>query len=125
MQVVRLDPADPKPRWLRGDTLFRSGEYARALVDYDKAIRLDSTSHDYFYSRAIVHTYLYQCDNAIAVLTEAIQLSQESPVTASYYYRDRAKIHRARGDYGKAEADLANVHELFPELFASLSQDLE
>jgi Flp pilus assembly protein TadD len=124
-EAVRLDPADPETRWDRGRALTYISEDVRALADFDEAIRLDRTKHRYFSWRANVHVRLGQLDHAIADLTEAIQLSQNLPFTASDYYGARAKIHRARGDYGKAGADLAKVRELNPELFARLSQVLE
>jgi tetratricopeptide (TPR) repeat protein len=77
------------------------GAHAKAIADYDEAIRRGSTGGTVYLSRGIAHHESGDYDKAIADFDEAIRRDPEN----SGGYNNRAMSHRKKGDLTAAIAD--------------------
>ena len=88
-----------------------TGDYYKAIVDYDKAIELDPKNAITYRSRGYAYYRIGIYDKAIADYDKAIELDPEDAAT----YHNRGDIYREKGEYDKAIADYSKVIELDPE----------
>ena len=72
-------------------------EFERALPDLDQAILLDPTDCRAFFARGVVHLQRKKLDLAVADLTQAIQLGQNTSWNKAVAYYFRAKAYLLRG----------------------------
>jgi tetratricopeptide (TPR) repeat protein len=95
----------------RGLALRRQGEFERAIVEYNEAIRLAPERPDGYQGRASVFVDLGQREHAVADWDAAIawydRMIVNSPDNAYAYlgraglYRDKGELDRAIADYGE------------------------
>ena len=89
----------------RGLTELETGEYDRAIADFDASIRLDSTSASTFNNRASAWYAKGDLDRAMVDFDRAIQLD---PAYA-FAYHNRGEIWRDKGDFSRAIADYSKA----------------
>ena len=88
----------------RGNGYQDSGEYDRAIQDYDQAILLEPDSALAFYNRGNAYDSKGEYDRAIADYDLVIQLAPEGD-HAYYAYYGRGYAYSAKGEYDRAIKD--------------------
>ncbi len=86
----------------------KKGNYAKAIADYDQAIRLGPPSAFSWQNRGISKRAIGDLDGALADINEAIRLDPTLPQPLT----SRALIWRAKGDLDRAIADLTEAIRL-------------
>jgi tetratricopeptide (TPR) repeat protein len=79
----------------RGALLLQTGQFERAMADYNRAVALNPNSHEAFFGRGNVFRRMGDLDHAVSDFSRAIALS---PNQVNYY--------GARGDAFSAKGDL-------------------
>jgi tetratricopeptide (TPR) repeat protein len=95
--------------YLRGSAYGERSDYAKALADYDEAIRLNPANYDIFISRGLIYEAKGDKERAIADYTEAIRLN---PKLASIYFT-RANAYEDKGEHDLAYADYTEAIKLY------------
>lgn len=96
----------------RGEALRKQGEYARAIREYDAALRLDPKLGHAWNNRGLAKAALGDTKGALPDYDEAIRLD---PALAAPF-ANRAVIWAGRGEYAKAVADYDAATRLNREL---------
>lgn len=102
-----LQELDPPPKQkvailvMRGMSFEYKFDPARALEDYDEAVRIGPGQPGGYWARSRVHAKAGRLDQAIEDIDEAIRLKPQHFMM----YRDRGKFFRLRGDFAAALAD--------------------
>ena len=117
----------------RGVEWRLKGDYARALSDYDEAIRLDPKYADAYYDRCVAYNRQQKYDLALPDCSEAIEIGpaedalsatgQEkltSDRSKSDYYAQRGVAYHGRQEIDRAIADYSEALRLYPKNFVAL-----
>ena len=97
--AIRADPNDAKAFARRAQAFDEKEDYARALADYDEAVRLEpGNASNFFYRHLITRYHIHRPDQALDDLNNAIRLDPSQPL----YYECRGALL-----YKKAEDQLA------------------
>lgn len=97
-------------RTLRGRDLRESGEYDRALAEYDRAVELDPEQERAYFGRGFTHKLRHEFDAALADLDRAHELDPDADRVLAL----RGETHRLRGDHEAAIADLDRAIAMDP-----------
>jgi tetratricopeptide (TPR) repeat protein len=109
-QAIRLNPGNARAWADRGDARMESGDYERALDDYDVAIGLDPDNPFTLTSRSDTLRCLERYDEALADAIHAIELEPGSPELLA----SRAILYRDMGRHQEAIADIDQALRLDP-----------
>jgi len=119
MVLVGLLPTladeNPKDAWAyinRGDARMAKGDYAKAIADYDEAIRLNPKDRWAYITRGNARMEIGDHAKAIADFGEAIRLNPKDDSA----YINRGIVWMSKGDYAKAIADYDEAIRLNPKL---------
>jgi TonB family protein len=93
--------------------LSNTGEYLRALKDFDKALSMQPDNGDFYYSRAVVHDRLGNTDSAFADLAKAVGLIS-SEFGRSVAFARRAEILHKQGKLDESIKDYSQAIRLAP-----------
>jgi|SRR5665213_2878645 len=96
----------------RGNSYADKGETAKAIADYDQAIKHDPTRDDAFAGRGVQYYSLHDYQHAKQDLDAAIRLDPDSALV--WAWRSRAK--QRLGDTSGANADMLHAHSLDPDV---------
>jgi tetratricopeptide (TPR) repeat protein len=97
--------------WIyKGYTAVENGKYKEAIVNYTKAIRLDSSFSEAFRYRATAYCYLKSYNEALADFDCAIKLDPEDAAS----YNGRGAIYEELGIFKVAIKDYAKAVEILP-----------
>jgi tetratricopeptide (TPR) repeat protein len=102
--ALGLDPGFSLGYAARGNAYREAGDYPRALVDCDAALRFGDEAALYS-TRGLVHHGQGSFGRAVADFTEAIRREPNNAV----YYENRAAAYRGAGDEANAAADEERV----------------
>lgn len=94
----------------RGHMKYDAGDYSGALVDYERAARVQPNVSEFHYWRAIALMKLNRNADAIAGFTQA--LDRDPKHISSRFYRGNMRV--AQGDHAGGRADYERVLELDP-----------
>lgn len=94
----------------RGDVYYAMNDMSRAIDDYSRAIRLDSTRDRAFFGRGMALGRTGRIDEGLADLTVYIKRHPDSSVA----YTKRGVRNIWKGDVQAAERDLTRAIELDP-----------
>lgn len=83
-----------------------------ALLNYDKAVKLDSNNMAYYYNRACCYRLLEQYDEAVKDYT--IVINSDSLDAVAYY--ERGICYNRTGSYQKALDDFNNAIKIKPSI---------
>ncbi|MFE0135022.1 tetratricopeptide repeat protein [Streptomyces sp. NPDC059037] len=97
-------------RTLRGRELRESGEYDRALVEYDRAVELDPAQERAYFGRGFTHKLREEYAAALADLDRAYELDPDADRVLAL----RGETHRLLGDFDAAIRDLDGAIERDP-----------
>ncbi|MEO1169255.1 MAG: tetratricopeptide repeat protein [Pseudomonadota bacterium] len=97
----------------RGILYVRSGDYVRAIADYDRAIELDGTEPEAYLNKglALLHQRRATAD-VVSLLTTAIEHGTREPALAYY---GRGVAHELNGDIPAAYYDIRRATDIDPE----------
>ena len=93
----------------RGDVLINLKKYDRALLDYNKALRLDSTYVATINNRGMLYDLMGENELAIIDFSKSIELDS---VMAAYSLNNRANCYRKLKQFEKAKMDVERSIEL-------------
>ena len=101
----------------RGYVYDELGQHARAIKDYDEAIRLEPDNETAFGLRGNAYRKMGQYARAVQDFDEAIRLQTPDyePDYASVYY-ERSLAEGAMGKTTAADADLAKARSIDPDV---------
>ncbi|WP_052050043.1 tetratricopeptide repeat protein [Leptolyngbya sp. KIOST-1] len=109
-QALQLDAAAADYRLNRGLALYRTGQYAQALVDNTQVLAAHPKDYRAFYNRGLVRVALHDFQRAIADFDQAAALASD-PDALGDIYDDRglaklmaAQPQAALGDFDQALA---------------------
>jgi tetratricopeptide (TPR) repeat protein len=108
-------------------------DYARAISDYDEAIRLDPDYADAYYNRCVAYNRQKKYELALADCSKAIELGPSANAlnatgeeklsndrSSSDYFTQRGIAYRARQEINRAIADYSEALRLYPRNVAAL-----
>jgi tetratricopeptide (TPR) repeat protein len=87
---------------LRGDIHKKSGDYGKAIADYNQAIKLDPERLDAYQKRANTYEETGDYEKAIADWTHALKIAS---YISSVIYGHRGRVYMKLGDYKNATKD--------------------
>jgi tetratricopeptide (TPR) repeat protein len=90
---------------LRGGIYYETGDYDRAIPEFDTAIQLDPKSLEFLRLRAAIFDKLGQYDQAIADCNRMIAIAPND----SEPYRERAGEYQHEGDFPNAIEDVGEA----------------
>ncbi len=109
LQGSRMDMYIP----YRGNSYYETGQYTKAITDFNTAIINNPTASDVFVSRSYAFNAIGQYDRAIADADQAIKLSPRSGATEAF--DSRGDAHFLKGDFAGAINDYDEALKLWPE----------
>jgi lipoprotein NlpI len=95
----------------RGNAYQNKGDYARAIADYDQAIRLNSESALLFYNRGSAYQHRGDYERAIQDYEQAIRLDP----TSARAITSRGRVNHLKGNYEQAIKDYDEAIVLDPD----------
>ena len=98
----------------RGRTYHAKGDYARAIADYDQAIKLNPKAANALMNRGSAYADQGNYSRAIADFDQAIRLNPQN----GYAFYNRGNTYKAQGDSARAIVDFDQAIRLNPQ-FAS------
>jgi TonB family protein len=113
-EAIRLDSRLATGYACRGGVLSNTGDFLKALKDFDQALNLQPDNGDFFYSRAQVHDRIGNTDQALADLSKAVQLI-ESELGKSIAFALRARIYDKLGRFDESIKDYTEAIRLAPD----------
>ncbi len=100
-------PTDARTYYHKGNNLFESGDYDKAIENYNMAIILNPTFSEAYFNRGLSYYNLKNFDKSISDYTKATELDPKNPVIfnnrGDAYYR-KQDFQNAIVDYDKALA---------------------
>jgi tetratricopeptide (TPR) repeat protein len=87
----------------RGNAYQTNKDYARAVADYDAALRLDASLAHTYLNRALAFKGEGEYERALADANKALELAPDDPVSL----RGRGDIYVARGKKSQGDLDAA------------------
>ena len=105
-----LASTNAKVSFNKGLAFARAGDWDRAILEYDRAIKLDPFGAEAYNHRGSAYFFKGDKQKAIADYTQAIQLDPKHAVALT----NRGKVRRAMGDHKGAIADLTKAIEIEP-----------
>jgi tetratricopeptide (TPR) repeat protein len=103
----------------RGVMLLRNRSYAAALLDIDKAIRLEPKLGEAYVNRGVLLMADRRYEEALAEMNRGMDLGVDEPAKAFY---NRALVHESLNDAKSAFLDYRRAQELAPEWSAPTRQ---
>ena len=107
--AIRIDPTQPEFFDNRGLDLAGNGDYARAIADYDEAIKIHPEAK-FLTNRGDAYQATKDYDRAIADYNEALKLDPKFQRA----YNNRGAAWRKKGDRARALQDYAEAVRLNP-----------
>jgi len=107
-EAIRLQPETASGYEYRAHAWIRQREFEAAVGDLDEAIRLEPRNSGAHLYRGCALKELERPEEALKSLNEALRLDPENVVAL----QTRASLQQERGEYDRAEEDLANAGEL-------------
>ncbi len=95
----------------RAKLYFNQKKYDLALLDYNRAIGMDSTEGEYYINRGAVYALTNILPKALEDFNKGIELT---PGHANGY-KNRSLIYQALGQWANAESDITTYLEMHPE----------
>lgn len=83
--ALRENPTDPSLFADRAMLLYEMGSYDNAIVDFQRAITLDSTNIDYYHSLSNVYLDYFRSRSALQTLEKALEISDNAIPTLLKY----------------------------------------
>ena len=102
----------------RGYVYFAKKDYARAIADYDRAIKVDPKDALIYHNRGLAYSDTRDFDRAIADFSEAIKLDPNYAVALN----KRGIAYYAKRDYDRAIADFERGGPARPEICRGVLQ---
>lgn len=112
-RYVAMFPHKAEPYYHRGNSYFFNGEYALAINDFARAIKLDpnyDSNKNLIFYRGESYLYMGNFNKAIDDFDRLIEISPNFV----RYYEERAFAYANKGDYDKAIEDFSRAIELDP-----------
>jgi tetratricopeptide (TPR) repeat protein len=107
-QAIQLDGPRPEHRLNRGIALYRTGNFAEALVDDTEALAQNPDDFRGYYNRGLVQVALHRFEAAIADFDQAAALTSDpTPLTDIYDDRGLAKLMAAQPQAALQDFDQA------------------
>jgi tetratricopeptide (TPR) repeat protein len=97
----------------RGNIMFRVGNYAMAVKDYNRAISLKPDHAEFYRNRGSAKDNMHNSEEAVKDFTKAIELFPE--YASAYMDRGGARAKQKNRDLQGAIADVSKAIELQPE----------
>jgi len=113
-EAIRLDSRLSTAYACRGGVLSNTGEFLKALKDFDQALSLQPDNGDFFYSRAQVHDRLGNTDLALADLAKAVALIK-STFGRSLAFALRGRVYQNTGKLDESIKDYTDAIRLAPD----------
>jgi len=113
-EAIRLDSRLATAYACRGGVLSNTGEFLKALQDFDQALSLQPENGDFYYSRAQVHDRLGNADLALADLAKAVALIK-SELGRSVAFALRARVYQKSGKLDESIKDYTEAIRLAPD----------
>ena len=107
--VVNISPASPLGYYSKGCIYQITEEDSLALINYNKAIKLNAGYTDAYYNRGIVHEHLEEYDKALADYNRALKLN---PSYIADIYINRGNVYLAKEVFDKAIEDYTRVIDM-------------
>jgi tetratricopeptide (TPR) repeat protein len=104
-----------------GNELAKTGQYQRAIREFEAAIRIDSSHPRPFVSRATAYKEMGLLDQAVEDYTKAIERGGDDSEATAIAYGGRGEIHLRRGRLAEGIADCEAALKLNPRDGASLN----
>ena len=118
--VIKGNPQDANALNLRGAAYGQSGEYQRALADFNAALSINPQFPQAYANRALVYVRLRELPKAIADYDQALGID---PNYAAAYV-GRGNIHRLQKNHPMAIADFTRAIEIDPDPVAHFNRGL-
>jgi tetratricopeptide (TPR) repeat protein len=107
-EAIARSSQSAKLHHYRADAFAMNGEFEKAVVDYDTAVRLNPSYPDTYLDRGNSHYQLNHYESALKDFSEAIRLKPDWGEA----HANRAVIHTELGNIEESEADAANAKTL-------------
>jgi tetratricopeptide (TPR) repeat protein len=105
-------PRDPEAYLNRGITYGEKGQLDQAILDFTKALEINSRFGDAYYNRGLAYNKKGRYDLAISDLNKALEIN---PGLAEAY-NSRGYAYQNKAQYDQAISDLNKALELNPNL---------
>jgi TonB family protein len=113
-EAIRLDSRLATAYACRGGVLSNTGEYLKAIKDYDQALSLQPDNGDFYYGRAQVHDHIGNTELALNDSTKAVELIK-SEFGRSVAFALRARIYERQRKLDEAISDYSEAIRLAPD----------
>jgi tetratricopeptide (TPR) repeat protein len=110
--ALDLDPRNVGALDLRGNAFIMTGQSARALADFSRAIAIAPSDPNGYRFRGVVYTALRRDREALADYNRALVLAPGDLLTIEF----RGHLHQVAGRYALAIADFTTVIDAQPGL---------
>lgn len=120
MEGAELATRNPNVYRLRGDIFFKSGDYKKALQDFEQAMLIDTSNLDAIAGLAVTLYKLNRVKEAEAYFQEILSKDREN--SQAHYFLGR--IAHSRGDARKSEDHLLAAVRRGEEAFADAHKTL-
>jgi len=114
---IETDPRDGWSYLRRGVTYYWTGDYEKAIADYDAALAINARDQNALHLRGLTRYVQKDYDGAISDMSEAIAIQ---PKGDKFYY-NRGRAYEHKGDFAAAAQDFLEAVRLEPESSGSLN----
>ena len=92
----------------RGSAYMNKGQYDRAILCFDKAVKINKNSAQAYCNRGTAYYEKKEYDRAILDFNKAVKINTKF----AHAYYNRAVVYAIKGEYDKAWQDVCNAQSL-------------